>query len=154
MEIPTDDEIFDNVVAYWVPSPLPEAGQERELAYTLHWVKDEPTADIGRVMHTRVGRGGIPGQPRPPDRVKFVIDFNGGPLALLAKSDKVEPVVTLSRGKVTHKYALQIVGSKAWRAVFDVQADVEGPLDLRMFLKKGDKTLTETWLYQYHFKKP
>ncbi len=41
-EIPTDDEIHDNVVAMWVPEQPVPAGAELELAYRLHWVADEP----------------------------------------------------------------------------------------------------------------
>ena len=41
-EIPTDDEIHDNVVAMWVPAePIP-AGAELNLNYRLHWLADEP----------------------------------------------------------------------------------------------------------------
>jgi glucans biosynthesis protein len=41
------------------------------------------------------------------------------------------------------------VGTDRWRAGFDLQIDGKAPVDLRMFLKLGDKTLSETWLYQY-----
>ena len=33
--------------------------------------------------------------------------------------------------------------------LFDLQLDGNAPVDLRLFLKLGDKTLSETWLYQY-----
>ncbi len=38
IEIPTDDEIHDNVVACWVPKAPATAGSSYNLKYRLHWV--------------------------------------------------------------------------------------------------------------------
>jgi len=151
VEIPTDDEIHDNIVAYWVPAAPVEAGSHWSFAYRLHWLVDEPYPpdNVARVRHTRLGRGGIPGQPRPEGARKFVIDFEGGPLADLRKADPVEPVVTASRGKLDNRYALQVVGTRIWRAFFDLYAEGGEPVELRCFLRLGRRTLSETWLYQY-----
>jgi glucans biosynthesis protein len=151
VEIPTDDEIHDNIVAYWQPEMPVEAGSEWSFAYRLHWLADEPYAadNVARVRHTRLGRAGIPGQPRPEGGRKFVIDFDGGPLTDLRKLDEVEPVITASRGKIDNDYALQVVGTRTWRAFFDLYVDGNEPVELRCFLRLGQRTLTETWLYQY-----
>ena len=151
VEIPTDDEIHDNIVAYWLPDEPVTAGTQWSVAYRLHWLGDAPYADdsIGQVRHTRLGRGGVPGQPRPDGARKFVIDFDGGPLRALRKQDDVEPTVTASRGRIDNAYALQIVGTNRWRAFFDLYAEGDQPVDLRCYLRLGERTLTETWLYQY-----
>jgi glucans biosynthesis protein len=151
VEIPTDDEIHDNIVSYWLPEASVEAGSHWSFAYRLFWLADEPYPpdNIGLVRHTRLGRGGIPGQPRPPGSRKFVIDFSGGPLKDLHKHDKVVPAITTSRGRIDNAYALQVVGTTTWRAFFDLYADGPDPVELRCFLKLGDRTLTETWLFQY-----
>ena len=96
VEIPTDDEIHDNVVAYWVPDEPIKAGSEWSFHYRLYWVDQEPfpPEEAARVIHTRLGNGGVPGQPRPANTRKFVIDFEGGPLERLEKQDKVMPIVT------------------------------------------------------------
>ena len=151
VEIPTDDEIHDNMVAYWLPEAPVEAGSHWSFAYRLHWLADEPYPpnNVGLVRATRLGRGGIPGQPRPEGARKFVIDFAGGPLTELHKNDKVKPVISASRGKIDNDYALQVVGTTSWRAFFDLYADGTDPVELRCFLRLGERTLTETWLYQY-----
>jgi periplasmic glucans biosynthesis protein len=122
VEIPTDDEIHDNIVAYWVPEAPIEAGSEWSFSYRLYWVDQEPfpPEQAARVIHTRLGNGGVPGQPRPPNSRKFVIDFDGGPLERLEKDDEVVPIVTATRGTINNVYALQIVGTKRWRAFFDL----------------------------------
>jgi glucans biosynthesis protein len=61
----------------------------------------------------------------------------------------VEPVVTASRGTVSGVYALPVVGTKRWRAVFDLEAGGAAPVDLRLYLRRGGQALTETWLHQY-----
>jgi periplasmic glucans biosynthesis protein len=149
VEIPTDDETNDNIVAYWVPAEPVTAGDQLRFGYKLHWLTDEPYPPAtARVIATRTGVGGVPGQPRPQGQHKFAIDFAGGELGSLGQHDGVEPVVSASRGKIVNPYALPIVGTKDWRLVFDLaRADAE-PVDLRCFLRRNGTALTETWLYQ------
>ena len=59
VEIPTDDEIHDNIAAYWLTDRPTRAGDAFNYQYRLHWVKDQPcfpaTAGAG---------GGDPDGPR------------------------------------------------------------------------------------------
>lgn len=153
VEIPTQDEIHDNIVAYWKPDRPVKAGDTVKFSYQLYWQDHmpHPPTDIGRVIATRIGRGGVPGKPAPTDKDswKFVIDFAGGPLAGMAPRYDIAPVVNLSRGKIVNPYVIKIVGTERWRAAFDVYAPGKEQIDLRCFLRLDNKTLTETWLYQY-----
>jgi len=152
VEIPTDDEIHDNIVMYWVPEATVKAGSEWSFDYRLFWNADEPypSETVAKVIHTRLGNGGVPGQPRPEGRKKFVIDFEGGPLEDVEKLDEVKPIISTSKGEISNDYALQVVGTTNWRAFFDIDVEGNEPVNLRLYLQLGDKTLTETWLYQYH----
>ena len=151
VEIPTDDEIHDNIVAYWLPKAPTDKGKGLSLSYRLYWqdYQPHPPADIAQVVATRIGRGGVPGQPVPRNKRKFVIDFEGGVLATMAPRYDITPVVSLSRGKVDHAYVIKVVGTSTWRAFFDISVDGTSPLDMRCYLRLGDRTLSETWLYQY-----
>ena len=42
VEIPTDDEIHDNIAAYWLADRPTRAGDAFNYHYRLHWVKDQP----------------------------------------------------------------------------------------------------------------
>lgn len=151
VEIPTDDEIHDNIVAYWVFDKPVKQGDEISVDYRLFWLKDEPyPPTVGYTYSSRIGRGGVPGQPRPPGVVKFVVDFDGGILGTLGQKDGVEADVSASSGTISGVYALPVVGTRRWRAVFDLTVDSPAPVELRLFLKQGGKALTETWLSQYH----
>jgi glucans biosynthesis protein len=151
VEIPTDDEIHDNIVAYWTPKAPVTSGQARSLDYRLYWQDDEPHPpdNLARVMATRIGRGGVPGQPVPKDQWKFVIDFEGGPLASMEARYDIKPMITLSRGTIANPYVVKVVGTNTWRAFFDVAAGGSDMINMRCYLRLGDATLSETWLYQY-----
>lgn len=151
VEIPTDDEIHDNIVVYWVSEKPVGRGDEIPLSYRLTWSKDEPhPAEVSTVTATRIGRGGIPGQPRPKGVMKFAIDFDGGYVAKLDRDAKgVEAVVNASRGELSNIECYSVKIGTAWRMTFDIKADDPEPVDLRAYLKSGDQTLTETWLYQF-----
>jgi glucans biosynthesis protein len=151
VEIPTDDEIHDNIVAYWLSEKPVKKGDAIALDYLLAWAKDAPhPAEIGQVTATRVGRGGIPGQPRPPGVFKVVVDFAGGPIASLAKQgEPVEAIVTSSSGLVSAVACYANKAEDSWRAIFDFTPPNGDPCDLRMFLRKNGVPLTETWLYQF-----
>ncbi|SON54073.1 Glucans biosynthesis protein D precursor [Hartmannibacter diazotrophicus] len=151
VEIPTDDEIHDNIVAYFIPEKPAKAGDEVAVDYRLHWVAEEPyVPPVARVWSTRAGMGGVPGQPRPKGVIKFVVDFEGGGIGKLGQQDGVEAVVEASSGKISGVYTLPVVGTERWRAVFDFTADGTAPVEMRLFLKDKTATLSETWLYQYH----
>ncbi len=152
VEIPTDDETHDNIVALWRPDRPARAGGSMSFDYRLYWQDNEPAypKSIAKVVATRLGRGGIPGQnPWPRDKHKFVVDFTGGPLMQMRQRYDVKPLVTASRGKIDNAYVIKVVGTDLWRALFDLQAESNEPVDLRMYLKLDDATLSETWLYQY-----
>lgn len=153
VEIPTQDEIHDNIVAYWRPKQPVKAGDEINLSYRLYWQNQnpQPASETARVVATRIGRGGVPGKPAPTDKDswKFVIDFSGGPMVDMAPRFDITPVVTLSRGEIVNPYVIKVVGTKKWRALFDVYAPGKERIDLHAFLRLEGKTLTETWFYQF-----
>jgi glucans biosynthesis protein len=152
VEIPTNDEIHDNIVAFWVPQEPARAGMSYDVQYRLHWLADEPypAPTIARIQSTRIGRGGQPGLPRPDGVWKFVITFAGGPLDTLPRDVQPEPVISALHGEVS--YVLIETNEDApgiWRTQFDLAAVGADPVELRVYLRSGDRTLTETWLYQF-----
>jgi glucans biosynthesis protein len=152
VELPTDDEFHDNIVAMWVPKNPPQAGTQLQLRYRLHWNADEPyQTPLARCVATRLGRGGEPGKPRPPGVRKLVVEFFGGPLAGLPFGTKPEPILTATSGRFSNVFTEPVPDGidGHWRASFDFAADGPGIVEMRLFLKSGEQTLSETWLYQY-----
>ncbi|WGF88778.1 glucan biosynthesis protein [Marinivivus vitaminiproducens] len=151
LELPTDDEIYDNIACYWLPEAPTEPGQALEFRYRLTWSSGEPyPREVARVVATRVGRGGAPGFHRVRSSRKFVIDFADGGMVGLVEGVKPSFDIDASRGKVSEPYVLPVVGTDRWRLVFDL-FDIEGdqPIDLRALLTLDGRPITETWVYQY-----
>jgi len=152
LEIPIAHESFDNIVAFWNPAEPVAKGREYLYAYKLHWGEKMPAAPtLAHAAATWTGIGGQVGGTRDHFSWRFVVDFMGGELASLPHDAKVEPVITLSRGKTELVSARPLASINGWRAMFDVspQDARADPIDIRMFLRSGDRTLTETWLYQW-----
>ena len=149
----TDDEIHDNINAMWVPAEPAKAGKALEYRYRLHWVADEPVPmALARCVATRMGNGGVPGLPRPKGVRKFMVEFLGGPLAALPFGEKPEPVLSASRGEFSYVFTEAVPDDVPghWRAQFDFRAEGREPVEMRLFLRHGGQTLSETWAYQYH----
>ena len=98
------------------------------------------------MVATRLGHAG---DFKGLGNARIVVDFSGGALSAMAPRFDVTPVINASRGKVNGAFVIKVVGTNRWRAMFDLAPDGKGPIDLRCFLRLGDKTLSETWIYQY-----
>ncbi|HET6389128.1 glucan biosynthesis protein [Hyphomicrobium sp.] len=154
IELPTDTETWDNIVAFWVPKEKATAGQRRVFRYRLSWLDDIPFPEkLAQTVGTWSGIGGPPGldfNSRPVGTRKFVIDFAGEVFEGLDRSSGVELVVNTSRGSISDIASYPVVGQRhRWRAMFDLKQAGAGPIDLRAYLRRGDAALSETWLYQY-----
>lgn len=153
IEIPTHDEIHDNICTMWVPEIPHGAGSHIKLAYRLHWLAKSPyPSGLARCVATRLGNGGQPGKPRPEGVRKFMVEFLGGPLTELPHGTLPEPVLSTSRGTFSYIYTEAVPNDIPghWRAQFDLTVDGNEPVEMRCYLRDGDTVLTETWLYQYH----
>jgi glucans biosynthesis protein len=152
VEIPTVDETFDNIVAFWNPEAKPQPGQEMLLGYRLYWGAEPPARPpLAQAVATRTGLGGVIGKKREYFSWRFAVDFQGGELAAMIDKGEVEAVVQASRGRTEIVSARPLREIKGYRAMFDLVPpdDSTDQIDIRLYLRSGGKTLTETWLYQY-----
>jgi len=154
VELPTDDEIHDNIVAMWTPAAPARNGQEHVFGYRLTWFDDCPVPpNAARFIATRIGAGGIPGQPRPKNVVKVVCDFDNTGFQGRGRDPAIRPVVTASQGRTGNFAAYPVVNEDYWRAMFDldfsmIPEDDDTPIDLRMYVEADGEARTETWLCQ------
>ncbi len=143
VEIPTANEINDNIVVFWEPKDPPNAGSEWPLTYRLHWCRQTPVNfNTALVVATRVGHG-------ESERArKFVIDFAGEKLPKVADAP-LTAEVWASRGTVKNIVSQfnEVTGN--WRAFFELIPEGRDPIELRCFLQLGEAALSETWTYQW-----
>ncbi len=152
VEIPSDLEGNDNIVSFWVPSEKPRAGESREYAYRLRWgaLGTDRDGDRAWIVNTLAGKGGTSGVSGAKASLrKFVIDFDGGLMASLPDDAQMEPVVTLSNGKVQHVALSKIANTTKWRLVIDVDGENARIVELVAHVAGFGRKLTETWIYQW-----
>lgn len=152
VEIPSDLEGNDNIVSFWVPSAKPRAGESREYDYRLRWgaLGTDRDGDRAWIVNTLAGKGGTSGVSGAKASLrKFVIDFDGGLMADLSDDAKMEPVVTLSQGKIQHVALSKIRNTTKWRLVIDVDGQNESVVELVAHVAGFGRKLTETWIYQW-----
>jgi glucans biosynthesis protein len=146
VEIPTGDETFDNIVAYWTPATQPVAGTEFSFDYRLEWRERDPLPSVAHTVNTFRGQGGIPGQPIPPGLQKYVIDFAGGPLDGVPKEEgALEVSIDARPGRVIRPAIRPVVGTDRWRVSFDLEGATAAPVELRVYAHRGGEPVTETW---------
>ncbi|MEY4982834.1 MAG: hypothetical protein RIR62_1100 [Pseudomonadota bacterium] len=151
VEIPSDLEANDNIVAYWIPEAPAKAGDAREFAYRLHW-GDLPHDDgepLAYVYETRSGHGGFAGVEAKEGTRKFVVDFKGGMLGTLEAEAPVEAVVTVTNAELTGTTLERIPDNGIWRLVMDVAAEDGAVVELSAHVAGFGRRLTENWLNQW-----
>ncbi len=152
VEIPTQDETFDNIVAFWNPARPVQPGGELLYGYRLYWGGVPPARPpLAACVATRTGIGGVIGRKREYYSQRFALDFAGGPLAQLdMQKTKLEPVITSSGGRIEITSARPLAAINGVRVMFDVVPPPNtDPITLRAYLRSGAQTLSETWLYEW-----
>ncbi len=150
VEIPTDEETNDNIVAFWVPDAKPEAGTALEYRYNLHWGALSPEAEnpLAHVVRTASGPGGNAVDPDERLR-KFVVDFTGGRLAELDGDAELTPELRVQGAKASEPTLALIEGTGLWRMTFDIELEGRKAVELVGWVSGYDQTLTELWAYQW-----
>ena len=146
IELPADKEYGDNVVAFWRPDRLPEAGTPVEFSYRLVFGFDPPAGDRpAKVFATR--SGDLPGVER--GRL-FWVDFNGEGLEKL-DPEAVGIAVEPSEGvEIRHQTVIRLPGGRGWRAAIQAVPAAGVPrVDLRCTLRDGYEPVSETWTFAW-----
>ncbi|MES2673943.1 MAG: glucan biosynthesis protein G [Pseudomonadota bacterium] len=153
VEIPSDSEANDNIVAYWVPEQAMKAGDSREFNYRLRsFDADLPEQTVAKVIRTRTGWGAVAAQGNPPPKSKrqFAIDFRGGELDKLPQDAALMAELQKNSGNITDLRVSKLPDGKTWRASFKLEPEGNNVVDMRLFIKLRDKRLTEVWSYVWY----
>jgi glucans biosynthesis protein len=142
IEIPTKEEIHDNIVAFWRPKDKLAAKGEYWFTYRLHWGAGKAnTPPLAVFARTRAGAG-------PNGTRRFVLDITGDKLAGVDPA-AMRGVVTSDKGKILNVVTQPNPAAGGWRLSFELAPERESVIELRAVLMRGDETLTETWLYRW-----
>ena len=152
VEIPSIQEIHDNIVAYWIPDKKIKAGKEYHFSYMLHWVNRLPVDNgMARVMATYTGVGGVSGMLENEKR-KFVVDFQNIKVKNLKQAiekDEVKANISVSEGTIKGHHLMYnpLTGGALLYMDFKPNGKTS---EIRMSLTdKNGKNLSEVWSYQW-----
>ena len=142
IEIPTDEEIHDNIVVYWKPTVAPETGKPFMFAYRMLWSNDVPVGWSGaRVVSTRVGKGKKAGS------ALFVVDFGGA--AVAGKTQLPVALVSANPGTVENVIVHPNPEIDGVRVTFELDPTGTDLSELRLVLRAGEQQISESWLYRW-----
>jgi glucans biosynthesis protein len=152
VEIPSDEETHDNIVAYWLPAQLPAVGKPLSFGYLLSAFAQTPQWPPGaRVVATRSSSpsmGDNRGRFGPGAR-RMLIDFAGGDLDGLEASQPIKAQVSADGAQVDAVTVQRVPQSGVWRVTFIVTPKQKKPIDLHCYLQLYGEVLTETWANQW-----
>ena len=147
LQFHTPNETHDNIGAYWVPERTPPPGQPFEFAWRMTVSDSQPLPPGARVMQSRRGHG-YREAVIPASRLQYHVDFAGPALDSL-DDGAVEAVAGGNANvqklrAIAHRNAV----TGGWRVTLDFERiDARQPVELRAFLRGGERTLSETWSY-------
>ncbi len=152
IELPTSDELSDNIVAMWEPDRTPQPGDRVEFSYRQHWSMDaDPSMADGHVVATRTGV-----HKWQPNQRTMIVEFAGNILAQpsdMPLTPVVEAIGADAEKVKIQDITIQQLPESRWRVAFQILPAAEGakleeigPVEIRCCIKRGDNFLTETWV--------
>jgi periplasmic glucans biosynthesis protein len=139
LEIPTKEEVHDNIAAFWTPKGPLQAKAEHTFTYRLHWGAGRPP-ELATFRRTAIAARGA-------DYKLFVLDFAGGRLKEANAAD-IKGLVTAEKADIRNVVTQPNPETGGWRLSFEV-ATGDTPVELRAVVNEGDKPLTEVWMYRW-----
>jgi periplasmic glucans biosynthesis protein len=141
LEIPSNDEYSDNMVAGWELANTPEAGSRYEFAYQLVWDGKEADTNQFRVVSTTV-------YPNPrASETHFTVEFAKPESGETIPVDELRPFVAASQGGQVKDIQFAPT-EQGWLVSFTI-FDPTPPqtMDISCVILRRDKFCSEKWLY-------
>jgi glucans biosynthesis protein len=149
VEIPSEREQNDNIVAYWRPDTKVTPSGSYRFLYRMRWL-DDIIPPIG-TLWVAASRSGL---SLNGSRRLFVVDFRNGPDgAAIPQSaipqDGWKVQAAASRGTVANTTHYLVPGRNDLRVSFEFDPGAERLSELRLVLTRDGKTASQTWLYRW-----
>lgn len=144
VEIPSEREINDNMVAFWRPHDPLRARGEYLLSYRLHWCWAPPgEVKLAQTLQTRCGLS------FDQKHRQFILDFFGESLKSLKADSPPTLDVGSDKGKIISAVTQPNPDVSGWRVSIELDTQNNKLVELHARLMQGDQPLTETWIYRW-----
>jgi glucans biosynthesis protein len=142
IEIPTKEEIHDNIASFWHPKSALQAKGEHTYTYRLHWGPDFPKpSSLARFVRTGVGAKG-------EDARIFVLDLIGEKLKSVDPK-AIRGIVTVEKAKVQNIVTQPNPAIGGWRLSFELDVKEQVPVEIRASLMQDNDAISEVWVYRW-----
>lgn len=160
VELPTNNEYMDNIVAFWEPAQAAVPGKRFDLEYRLTWFPDDPQlSPLGRVLATR--RTSIckkeefnlftsSYEPCNIDEVQeFVVEYSA--IKGLPCDERFKPDIKFehsSGAELVKSFIVANPETGGWRVFVQLKfKDKSRAVDLSLRLCKDGNVVSEKWTY-------
>ncbi len=144
VELPTPNEVNDNIVAFWRPKAPLAAGGEYTFTYRMHWCWDNPwSTGLARIAQTRIGA--------TDDRKgRFVmLDFTGDAVRTLGADARLHGDIGASAGEIRNVVVEPNPYIQGWRITFELHPGSAKLVELHGLLMNDQGPLSERWVYRW-----
>jgi glucans biosynthesis protein len=141
IEIPTKEEVHDNIACFWQPKTALQAKGEHTYTYRLHWGPDtpKPTA-LARISRTGIGAKG-------DNATLFVLDLVGERLKSVYPKT-LRGIVTAEKAKIQNIVTQPNPATGGWRLSFELSKE-NNPVEIRASLMQEKEAVSEVWVYRW-----
>jgi periplasmic glucans biosynthesis protein len=147
VEIPTGEETWDNIVAFYQPEELPTATKPFSFSYRLQWLDQKDPEKLSKCTSSR--RGFV----MDSDDHLYVLDFTAGESGKDKNSEwtpKVKTKITAGEAKILDQRVMRNRETGGWRAFFKLDVPEKTTLlEMSCELMDADKPVSERWVYQW-----
>lgn len=147
LELPTEEEIHDNIVSFWRPAQPLAAGKAHSFSYMLTWPDDTPEG-LGRATVSASRSGLINGPLRKNGTIQFVVDF-ASPVRFGTEELPVAKLETSAGAVSATVVQRQPHIPNGLRVSFNFDAKGAALAEFRLQLMVNNKTVSENWLYRW-----
>ena len=142
IEIPTKEEIHDNIAGFWRPKNILQAKGEHTYTYRLHWGPEMPKPSaLARVSRTGIGARG-------EDAKMFVLDLVGEKLKSV-DPNAIRGAVSAEKAEIRNIVTQPNPKTGGWRLSFELPVKDKNPVELRAALMQGNDAISEVWVYRW-----
>ena len=142
LEIPTDQETHENIVALWQPKAGLAAGGSVSFAYRQFWCWTPPAKpDLAIATQSRTGKAG--------KHQRFIVEFVSDEFADPQKAAQATAALEANPGEIVAVHLYPYKERRSIRVVFDLDPGSNAFSELRLSLKSANKPVSETWLYRW-----
>jgi len=146
VEIPSEEEIHDNIVAYWRPREPYRKSETYKFSYRVVWSDAVPLRSQKAIVRA-TSSGLANGPPRKTGAVRYAVDFSGPVLATMRELP--EAALSATAGKLDAPVVQRNPATGGVRVDFMLRPESAELVELRLELKGGGKTISETWLSRW-----